>query len=320
MGLTYLVPRDTARLLRDYADQCQNMSLTMGRFVPAEVINNEKLPNNHEQWRSKWMREVCERYDIAARDTDWQVLWRAKLARWDAATASTQRFELRAAGRLLVGLGANSVLETGLTLQAPGGLPFIPGSALKGLARTYALLTIAARLAQPIKDTALLALDDLFALPDDERAKALQAYNQAAKTPLAPDSVATDEDIAAFRAVFGSTSVAGACRFHDAVLSGLPPGEYATLFEVDVMTPHFRKYYESEGDRPPSDDDNPNPILFLTVAAGCRFGFAVAPRPGAPDSQALTEIATRWLFEALQEMGIGGKTAAGYGVFEPVNR
>src|SRR5207248_3340620 len=45
--------------------------------------------------------------------------------------------DLKTAGRLVVGLGAESVLETGIRLHHTYGLPSIPGSALKGLASHY---------------------------------------------------------------------------------------------------------------------------------------------------------------------------------------
>lgn len=43
-------------------------------------------------------------------------------------------------GRLVVGLGGKGVLEAGLTLHRTYGVPYIPGSALKGLASRYAHL------------------------------------------------------------------------------------------------------------------------------------------------------------------------------------
>ena len=43
----------------------------------------------------------------------------------------------RTDGRMIIGLGGESVLETGLSLQHAFGTPFIPGSALKGLAAHY---------------------------------------------------------------------------------------------------------------------------------------------------------------------------------------
>ncbi|MFA6364573.1 type III-B CRISPR module RAMP protein Cmr6 [Methanoregula sp.] len=43
----------------------------------------------------------------------------------------------RTRGRLVIGLGSESVLETGITLHHTYGTPVIPGSALKGLASHY---------------------------------------------------------------------------------------------------------------------------------------------------------------------------------------
>lgn len=46
-------------------------------------------------------------------------------------------------GRMIVGLGAESVLETSIALHRTYGAPFIPGSALKGLAAAYARRNLA---------------------------------------------------------------------------------------------------------------------------------------------------------------------------------
>jgi len=67
-------------------------------------------------------------------------LYRDFYARWEAmlnavgahtAVATTR-------GRLIVGLGAESVLENSIALHHTYGVPYIPGSALKGLAAHYA--------------------------------------------------------------------------------------------------------------------------------------------------------------------------------------
>ena len=60
--------------------------------------------------------------------------------RWQR-TLQTLGAEMRTAKvktRMVVGLGAESVLETGITLHRTYGVPYIPGSALKGLAASYA--------------------------------------------------------------------------------------------------------------------------------------------------------------------------------------
>ncbi len=54
----------------------------------------------------------------------------------------THAFELVTASRMVVGLGIESVLETNLRLHHTYGIPIIPGSALKGLARSAALRSV----------------------------------------------------------------------------------------------------------------------------------------------------------------------------------
>ena len=59
--------------------------------------------------------------------------WKSALERAGVTTRPA-----RAQGRIAVGLGGESVLETSITLHRIYGVPFIPGSALKGLAARYA--------------------------------------------------------------------------------------------------------------------------------------------------------------------------------------
>lgn len=69
--------------------------------------------------------------------------YRLRYARWRAALLSpnsspnSRLGEFSTSGRLIVGLGNESVHETGLTLQHVDGVPYLPGSALKGLANHY---------------------------------------------------------------------------------------------------------------------------------------------------------------------------------------
>jgi CRISPR-associated protein Cmr6 len=118
-----------------------------------------------------------------------------------------------------------------------------------------------------------------------------------------------------FAAVFGRASQGnesegsvGGAVFFEAVPLDEPE------LKLDVMTPHFPDYYA--GKRPPSDDQDPVPIPFLTVKAGVRFGFAVGWR-GASHPEAHNQ-AVEWLKAGLENLGAGGKTAAGYGYFVEV--
>src|SRR5947207_13803736 len=49
-----------------------------------------------------------------------------------------KKYPARVKTRMIVGLGDESVLETSITLHKTYGVPYIPGSTLKGLAASYA--------------------------------------------------------------------------------------------------------------------------------------------------------------------------------------
>ncbi len=119
-----------------------------------------------------------------------------------------------------------------------------------------------------------------------------------------------------FAAVFGraskgdkSAGSVGGAVFFEAVPLDEPQ------LKLDVMTPHFPNYYSDKKNRvPPADNQDPIPIPFLTVKAGVCFSFAVGWR-GEPNPEAHGK-AVEWLKAGLQNLGAGGKTAAGYGYFE----
>ena len=90
--------------------------------------------------------------------------------------------------------------------------------------------------------------------------------------------------------------------FFDAVPTEVPQ------LELDVLTPHFPQWYS--GQNSPSDDQEPKPVLFLTVAPKSKFLFALA----GPEAD--VNRAKEWLTLGLTELGAGAKTAAGYGWFD----
>jgi hypothetical protein len=68
------------------------------------------------------------------------VAYQAFFDRWEKMLAEFKARTRRATvkGRMIVGLGDESVLETSIALHHTYGVPYIPGSALKGLASSYA--------------------------------------------------------------------------------------------------------------------------------------------------------------------------------------
>lgn len=75
-------------------------------------VANIKLPDLYPQFFNRWKQALSDAHAIHQ--------------------------EAKVSGRMVVGLGAESVLETSIALHRTYGVPFIPGSALKGLAAHYA--------------------------------------------------------------------------------------------------------------------------------------------------------------------------------------
>ncbi len=90
-------------------------------------------------------------------------------------------------------------------------------------------------------------------------------------------------------------------------LDGIPSS--VPRVERDVINPVFGSYYQDHG-TPPADYLSPKPIFFLAVGSKSPFRFGVASRGGDRDA-ALEGAAC--LQAALKELGVGAKSAAGYG-------
>ncbi len=118
-----------------------------------------------------------------------------------------------------------------------------------------------------------------------------------------------DNDNEEVKRIFGSQEHAGTVIFFDAM-----PTDGKVTFVLDIMNPHYSEYYT--GSKPPTNDQNPIPVTFLTVT-DTTFTFALAPRNAAKEQHLKDmEQVKAWLQEALQKYGVGGKTSAGYGYFK----
>jgi CRISPR-associated protein Cmr6 len=91
----------------------------------------------------------------------------------------------------------------------------------------------------------------------------------------------------------------GSVMFLDAM-----PSQFGVKIAEHVLTPHVGLYYE--GKTPPAEYHNPVPVPFLAVEGG-NFVVALVGEPEA------VKTAARLLTEAVAELGVGAKTAAGYG-------
>ncbi|HRI65284.1 MAG TPA: type III-B CRISPR module RAMP protein Cmr6 [Polyangium sp.] len=227
--------------------------------------------SNAGLWLERYPKKVGEKggnaqtIEVVTKTLEIPPEYRRHFERWEKSLDRPNVHKAKATvqGRMVVGLGAESILETAITLHRTYGVPMIPGSPLKGLASSAA---------------------HRFLARDEWRKK----------TRDKPQG--TSHEI-----MFGNTTTAGFVTFHDALL--VPENSELPL-DLDVMTVHHAGYY-STGTAPPADWDNPNPISFVT-ARGSYLLVLEGP-------EEWTKAAMEILAAALEEEGIGAKTAAGYG-------
>ena len=231
-------------------------------------------------------RAILQAAIHAANNSEVRELYKIAFERWQKSLPElTAAIALQTVGRLIVGLGSENVLETGITLLHTFGMPVLPGSALKGLAAHYC-------------DQVWGASDANFRKPTTEQDKAYRTWlNDEGSKPA--DNY--------HRLLFGNTDDSGCIAFHDAWL--VPDPDLQPL-KLEVMTPHHPKWLD--GSVPPTDFDSPTPVPFLSVAG--RFHVAVSWRgPAGDKDRNWTALSLSLLCDALKIDGIGGKTTSGYG-------
>ena len=181
-------------------------------------------------------------------------------------------------GAFVSGLGAEHPMENGFTFHPMLGVPWIPGSSVKGLVRAGAGLAEG-------EDSNTVA-------------KLLGRGPQSDTVPL--------EQRGQSNATQGKASFLGAL-----------PTQWPTL-AVDILTPHYSMYYADQAYEPAkrkriaSPIEAPKPVTFLVVAQ-TEFRFWIRGVDG--------EEAARvwgWLGLGLDLIGVGAKTAAGYGHMKEV--
>ncbi len=269
----------------------QNPGLIFDRYVP-DWYGQPVL-------KKQGLQMVVE----AARKADARLL-EAWNRRWEGIVKDARGliFFLKTAWRLVAGLGRKGPLEAGFTFHRYG-FPVLPGSAIKGVARAWALTEIARKLpSYDLRDLARLLSAD--GKPDSAARKAFEEWYSQQSDDVRQLAMA-------FRAIFGTTAAAGRTVFFDAIPARLP------VLEIDVMNPHYPQYYG--GSEAPAGWQSPTPVYFLTVRAQTEFRFAVGWRRGmAEPSAQLLGQAAEWVRAGLTEIGAGAKTAAGYGYFESI--
>lgn len=186
---------------------------------------------------------------------------------------------------LITGIGKTHPGEVGMTFDHTLGIPYLPATGIKGLVRLAHILNL---------------------IQDEDKAKVLIHGDEKSLwlDDTHPESRIPD--------LFGGELMGddgnhrGKVIFLDAYPESIPD------LHVDIMNPHYGKYYgDDTGKTPPADYLDPVPVQFLTVRKGTVFIFRAVVHETETGQETIAEA----FYTALTEQGFGAKTAVGYGHF-----
>jgi len=267
----------------------KNPALIFGKFIPYTLEKNEEKEN-----KDKYLELVIEETNFLLQNTYLLKCLHERIEHWIKNMGNNfEKFEATTSWRLVIGLGASHPQETSMTLHHIYGIPYIPGSAIKGVTRHWAVLKFA---------------EEMSKSENIKFEKAIEEVSKALENGEKIDLKVEDLEFNQLIEIFGTQKQQGKVIFFDAY----PVGDIN--LKIDVMNPHYPEYY-SKG-QAPTDWQNPIPIKFLTVE-NTKFQFYLAVR--GKNSNKILEKAKELCLEALKEHGIGAKTSLGYGIFEEIN-
>ena len=303
------------------APNCENRSLRFSRFTDPTLKDESRHAFFGVAIQQKCPKEVID----GVRDAHLAFL---------KSILDAVCIHMENQSRLLLNMAGGVMENAGVSLERFSGMPRIPGSAVKGVARTAAIQQL---LDADQKDKAGLLANIALAfgwVSDNWQDKPSKKQKLMDGTPAPREDFfyACPEEYPAvksaaqtiIKATLGlpenalfPKQFAGLVAFFDALPIRRPQGGD---LQLDIVTSHHPKYYTGEMDVA-LDIESPNPVVFPAIAAHHVFTFAVAPCPASKffDHELrlrLRDAAKSWLFDGLSLYGIGAKTAAGYGWFE----
>ena len=187
-----------------------------------------------EKAKDKGERRDRTPAESAARKHDAGGFYRRAYGRWKQATSDAMRFRsvvLTIETRLFIGLNGGGMLETGCAIGHSHGVPYIPGSSVKGVINAHARERFDA---EGTGDGRAIC-DELFGAP------------ATAGRPA---------------------GLSGLLTFHDA---WWVPGSADRPLVPEIVTTHHPDYYGQDGRTPATDFDSPIPNAQIAVHGAFRF-------------------------------------------------
>ncbi|MDI6861167.1 MAG: type III-B CRISPR module RAMP protein Cmr6 [Caldisericia bacterium] len=249
-----------------------NSPIVLGEILPERIVINKEIE------KFKWERNFLE--NIQKRRENLINLLKNN-------GFNVKNFQSICPWHLIIGLGGVHPQETSMTLHHIYGIPYIPGSAVKGVTKHWAVLKFAEQKMNKDNKSFEDAVEQISS--DLEKGNELD---------LEIGNIKFGELIK----IFGTQKHQGKVYFIDAY-----PVSDINL-KIDIMNPHYPDYYS--GKQPPADWQNPKPVEFLTVEK-TTFRFYLISQDNS-----LLQKSEVLLKEALEKFGIGAKTSLGYGIFK----
>ncbi len=331
-----LLPSDTKQVFDGNRRRFDARSLLMDKFSdPGAKDTGDQTP------RRDWFRLIMETDPVRVRTDGWLS---------QIGNALTLYGRLKS--RLMVDMAGGVMENAGLRLDR-FGMPFVPGSAVKGCARRAAVHALLEADAPDQKAEILFRIALVFGWADsDWKPGRRPARRNEEREPHSdfwwamaddPGDHSADEER---NATWNNVAAVVAGRLLDRLQirkrkhPGRPwedlPAFGGLVSFLPACPTNALAGRRSPGSPPPgqleldvvtchhshyykgewkvaTDTDDPVPVVFPAVAPGHLFCFPLAPLRNAADD--LLEQARTWLATGLEVFGIGAKTNAGYGWF-----
>ena len=197
----------------------------------------------------------------------------------EASNETVKTFLAESVSPFLTGTGIEHPLENGMAFLNPYGLPYLPGSSVKGTLRRSA--------------------EELAGIAPDINWDNNRGWTEKAVTALFGKEPTSRSDEAE----------RGALTFWDVF-------PQCSKLSVEIMNPHYNEYYQ--GKTTPHDAGSPGPIYFLAVPEKSGFAFHVhCDLHRLKDNVGLAEqwsiLISSAFNHAFEWLGFGAKTAVGHG-------
>lgn len=197
----------------------------------------------------------------------------------EASRETVQTYSAESASPFSTGMGIEHPLENGMAFLNPYGLPYLPGSSVKGTMRRTA--------------------EELAGITSGIKWDDNRGWTEHAVVAL-----------------FGKEPPSGSDEAERGALTFWDVFPQCAKLSVEIMNPHYSNYYQRE--EAPHDAGSPVPIYFLTVPEKSRFVFHVqCDLHRLKENASLAEQWPKLIGDAFDHvfewLGFGAKTAVGYG-------